>query len=275
MTVSNSKARSCRGRFPNLLARYSTRCVGGSTRFPNRLDRLRWRRRFREQYRKLFVGRSITAASTVINNLLIPSTAVTGKTYARFRFSQTPVTSSIGDSSSGEVEDYELTILANPYSNPSNRLDVNNDGFVSPIDALQVLNFLNLNGTTQLTLPVATALPPYLDVNGDGSVSSIDALQVINFLNARLQGGEGESQEIGWCGCGSIGSSEPIQQWIGRTKRAASASDAKRDFDSGSSIGGRKRTVAGHGFLELSKRFGIPGCDFTRRVLRVELSLWM
>ncbi len=153
---------------------------------------------FENNTERLFVGRSITSASTVINNLLIPSTAVTGKTYARFRFSQTPVTSSIGDSSSGEVEDYELTISANPYSNPSNRLDVNNDGFVSPIDALQVLNFLNLNGTTQLTLPVSSALPPYLDVNGDGSVSSIDALQVINFLNARLQGGEGESQEIGW-----------------------------------------------------------------------------
>lgn len=65
--------------------------------------------------------------------------------------------------------------------------DVNGDSFVSPIDALLVINFLNSsdNGT----------LDPEdnrgLDVNGDGLVTPIDALLVINHLNNN-SGGEGE-----------------------------------------------------------------------------------
>ena len=34
--------------------------------------------------------------------------------------------------------------------------------------------------------------PPYLDTNKDGLVTPLDVLQVINFLNARARSGEGE-----------------------------------------------------------------------------------
>ncbi|MDA1054068.1 MAG: dockerin type I domain-containing protein [Planctomycetota bacterium] len=64
--------------------------------------------------------------------------------------------------------------------------DVNGDGFVSPIDALQVINFLNANGKSTSAAEVAA-----LDVNKDGHVSPVDALNVINMLNS--VGGEGEA----------------------------------------------------------------------------------
>ena len=76
-----------------------------------------------------------------------------------------------------------------------NNLDVNADGFVSPIDALQVINYLNSGKPRTLTLPVNQPLPPYVDVNGNGEVSPLDALLVINFLNAaRTRGGSGEGE---------------------------------------------------------------------------------
>ncbi len=53
----------------------------------------------------------------------------------------------------GEVEDFAINITPNPYKNPStspsvrdaagNNLDVNGDGSVSPIDALQIINYLS------------------------------------------------------------------------------------------------------------------------------------
>lgn len=79
------------------------------------------------------------------------------------------------------------------YQNPANKLDVNADGNISPIDALLVINYVNLNGAVVLP-PTAFAPPPYLDVNGDNRVAPIDALEVINFLNLRGNSeGEGEA----------------------------------------------------------------------------------
>jgi Bacterial Ig domain/Dockerin type I domain/GEVED domain len=72
--------------------------------------------------------------------------------------------------------------------------DVNADGFISPIDALLVISFLNTNGPR----PVAglPAPPPYRDVNGDNNITAIDALLIIDHLNRRGRtsgaGGEGE-----------------------------------------------------------------------------------
>jgi hypothetical protein len=68
------------------------------------------------------------------------------------------------------------------WQNPVNPLDVDNDTFVSPIDAVLVINFLNSFGSGPV--PVGNP-PPYLDVDGDNFVSPIDAVLVINFLIAR------------------------------------------------------------------------------------------
>jgi len=72
-------------------------------------------------------------------------------------------------------------------------LDVNADGFVSPIDALLVFNYLNAGLPSQTPLD-ADHEPPYLDTSDDGFVSAIDALLVINFLNVPdIDAGEGEA----------------------------------------------------------------------------------
>lgn len=66
--------------------------------------------------------------------------------------------------------------------------DVNGDQFVSPMDALAVIN--QLNSLSQNSSPFGGSLlsgasaAMYLDVNDDGIVSPMDALSVINTLNS-------------------------------------------------------------------------------------------
>ncbi len=71
------------------------------------------------------------------------------------------------------------------FHNGSVEADVNNDGRVSPIDALFVINDLDYNGGRELPLLVyGDAWPSLLlDVNEDGFVSPVDALMVINLLD--------------------------------------------------------------------------------------------
>lgn len=142
-------------------------------------------------------------------SVLVPSTAMIGETFMRVRLSTDPtsIASPItpvgsGPAPDGEVEDHRITISGNPFTNPNvatdpnAAFDVNNDGFVSPIDILQVINWYNDPSKPRiLTLAAATGQPPFVDVNGDGMVSPLDILRIINFLNARLaSGGEGEAE---------------------------------------------------------------------------------
>jgi len=86
----------------------------------------------------------------------------------------------------------EIEILDTSWHNTSDPADVNGDGVISPIDALQVINELNEDGARPLPPPSqGSAPPPYVDVSGDGLVSPVDALIVINRLNGVA--GEGEA----------------------------------------------------------------------------------
>ena len=67
------------------------------------------------------------------------------------------------------------------WTNPSDALDVNNDGFVAPQDAMILINDINGLGARPLTGP---SLGNYLDTDGDGYLAPIDALRVINAVNA-------------------------------------------------------------------------------------------
>lgn len=89
-----------------------------------------------------------------------------------------------------EMDFTSLTLTAaNPaqtLTNPSNPLDVNGDGSVSPVDSLLVINSLNriargISAASRAGEGESTKV--FLDVNGDGNVSPIDALLVINRLN--------------------------------------------------------------------------------------------
>lgn len=75
-----------------------------------------------------------------------------------------------------------------PWQNATIVEDVNNDGYVSPLDALVVINVLNREGVKHLNTIRDTSWvsgPPYADTNGDNWVTPLDALLVINFLNRR------------------------------------------------------------------------------------------
>jgi hypothetical protein len=75
--------------------------------------------------------------------------------------------------------------------NPINRFDVNNDGFISPLDVLVIINLLNQNGSS---IPIGQLgqIPPYVNVDGDLTVSPLDVLQLINYINSGSFG-DGES----------------------------------------------------------------------------------
>ncbi len=108
-----------------------------------------------ESVRQIEVDPTVGTVNLSPFTIKVPSTASLGTTYARFRLStdRNAMASPTGAANDGEVEDFAITVTPNPYKNPSNlpsvkdsagnNLDVNADGFVSPIDALQVINYLN------------------------------------------------------------------------------------------------------------------------------------
>lgn len=86
----------------------------------------------------------------------------------------------------------------NPYQNSVDPLDVNADGFVTPLDALVVINDMNANGPRELPIPPQPPLvpPPFVDVNGDLFCTPIDALLILNFLNRQEAEGESPADAI-------------------------------------------------------------------------------
>jgi hypothetical protein len=90
------------------------------------------------------------------------------------------------------------------FTNGFNRYDVNNDGYVTAIDALGLINELNRNGARGLggnggSGEGETGSKFYPDVNADGYISAADVLMVINELNrsSNLGSGEGEGEGEG------------------------------------------------------------------------------
>lgn len=84
--------------------------------------------------------------------------------------------------------------MTSPWQHPVMREDVNDDGFVTSIDALVIINELNDHGSHDVD--IWGELAAFLDPNGDFVVSALDALLIINLLNdhaAALASGEGEA----------------------------------------------------------------------------------
>ncbi len=82
------------------------------------------------------------------------------------------------------------------WQNLQSPFDVNDDGIISPLDVLLIINMLNGEGSGRLSRPsTLTRRPaPFVDTNGDEFVSPIDVLLVINYLNSQTDLGEGEVQ---------------------------------------------------------------------------------
>ncbi|MBX7106867.1 MAG: hypothetical protein K1X57_22545, partial [Gemmataceae bacterium] len=81
-----------------------------------------------------------------------------------------------------------------PWQNPVRRHDANLDNSVTPIDALVIINELNLRQSHQLPVPPVPDLAPpkYYDTTGDNFISPLDVLAVVNYLNRHVLA-EGES----------------------------------------------------------------------------------
>ena len=99
------------------------------------------------------------------------------------------------------------------YQNVTNKHDVNSDGFVTPADALRVINAVNLHGSGRLSdlIPSDSQYSPpraFLDVNGDGFVTPGDVLGIVNRLNGAGSVGEGESTIFQQVGSWSSGAPE-------------------------------------------------------------------
>ena len=113
------------------------------------------------------------------------------------RISYIPATSVIGGSGSGGGN-------GEGFTNLNNRCDVNNDGFVSPIDVLILVNLMNQGqggalggGGNGGNAEGEDGDNYYVDVDGDGYLTPLDALGVVNELNGRAgSGGEGEGAPV-------------------------------------------------------------------------------
>jgi hypothetical protein len=140
----------------------------------------------------IVVSQIITPAALTNGGLTftktVPAGASVGQTYARFRLSTASGLRSTGAATAGEVEDYAVTIDANPWQNATNIYDVNNSGTPSPVDVLLIVNELNARASASPPIGSALTLPkapgtPFFDVNGDGLITPVDALLTINYLN--------------------------------------------------------------------------------------------
>ena len=160
------------------------------------------------------VGDAETSASNLIvtassaNQTLVPNQniAIGGNgaqrtvtiTGAAGQLGSDTITLWVSDGQNTTLRSFVITVVAPPpppppplWRNPVLREDTNNDGFVSPIDALLIINLINRRAADPLgadpTLPPRELTPdaPYYDTNGDGLLSPSDVLLVINFLNVQ------------------------------------------------------------------------------------------
>lgn len=91
-----------------------------------------------------------------------------------------------------EVVTVDITLETQyPWHNGLRALDVNDDSFVTAVDALQIINTLNILGSRPLESRPHPLVKPFYDTSPDNWVSPRDALLVINYLN---QGGQPEGE---------------------------------------------------------------------------------
>ena len=120
-------------------------------------------------------------------------TGTDGHTYAFY---------SVATDNVGHVEarppafDAQTLVVGTPWKNVLFPNDVDNDGSMSPLDVLAIVNELNTpqfhTQQDSRLVPRTNSMLPFFDVDGDGFISPLDALIVINAINRGNLGGEGE-----------------------------------------------------------------------------------
>ena len=82
----------------------------------------------------------------------------------------------------------------NVWRNERDPFDVNDDGFIGPLDVLVLINDINTKGSRRLD-DIGPGAKQFLDVDDDGFILPLDVLNVINLINSR-SGSEGEATEV-------------------------------------------------------------------------------
>jgi hypothetical protein len=113
-----------------------------------------------------------------------------------------PVTGSFGageDPMAIAVDDW-VNVASSLWQNPYQAHDVNNDGQVTPLDALLLINDINLRGARTLSAVSESDQEAYLDPDGNGALEPRDVLMTIGVINGALDapsaneaGGEGST----------------------------------------------------------------------------------
>lgn len=88
--------------------------------------------------------------------------------------------------------DFGINYQNTPWHNAKLAADVNDDGHVTAIDALLVINQINQDAGSALT---GSNIPftPYIDVSNDAFITPLDALMVINAINSGTGSGEADA----------------------------------------------------------------------------------
>ncbi|MEM8910448.1 MAG: FG-GAP-like repeat-containing protein [Planctomycetota bacterium] len=110
-----------------------------------------------------------------------------------------------------------------PFTNGVNPFDVNNDGAVTSLDALRIINRLDA-GLVQGESVGASDPVEYLDVSGDGRVSALDALMVINELNRQPPRADTSSEPLMTPDGGTDGTWHSLVDEVWATTNAAPSS---------------------------------------------------
>jgi hypothetical protein len=79
---------------------------------------------------------------------------------------------------------------------------VDGDGYVTPLDPLIIINYINTHGSGPIASGEGEAGGD-LDVDGDGRISPLDILIVINAINSQRHQGDGKD------GSGNSGGGQP------------------------------------------------------------------
>jgi Dockerin type I domain len=141
-------------------------------------------------------GLKINLVSDSSSNLSVPSQVVIaqGSAMAEFEFTvindfkvEGPQAVQLTAMSTGYVSTYATVTIEDDdlplWQNPGKREDVNNNGTVTPLDALLIINRLNQFGIGPMIPGQDPVAPPYLDASGNGIIEPLDALLIINELN--------------------------------------------------------------------------------------------
>jgi len=94
--------------------------------------------------------------------------------------------------------DSERPVSRSFWKNASRPSDIDNDGTVSPLDVLALVNVINQRGTGTLrAVESSFSVPLFVDVNGDERIDPLDVLAVINEINTGMQrAGTGDGEGV-------------------------------------------------------------------------------